>query len=358
MSDTTVTTEAPATVEPVNSLERDAGYVRLKDETKEAPSELTKDEAAQRLKELSAPEGSIRTFTSGLPDNIALSVEQAAEMVADVRRAEKTEAETDDVKAQRREVDKLRGDKPAPQIETEDDVERVLKSPKIRDAIAERVAESEKQRGEYETAVQHIGKERVAALHADFPEMQSVPLQNWAAAITEMHQREPARAAAIVTRLRALAEVEVAVQQIQADKTAREKAAFVTYAAEQNKKFAELTKGMSQTDLSAVKAEIPTMLKDYGVDDPRAFLQAIHGQSTFPRASAERILVDAAKYRMIMRAPKAVATRAVPNVMRPGIAGPRVDRGEIGLAALSAKLSKSGSLKDAVALRLARSKRG
>lgn len=356
MSDTTVTTEAPST-------ERDAGYVPHVDEFKPAePEEITTEEAAaERLKQLSGSESSIRTFTSGLPDNETVTLDQAAAMVAESREADKAQAELDGTRAEQKKIDALRGEKPGdakqPQDDGEIDVERALKSPKIAKAIEERVNEAETQRSNYEAAVQHIGKERIAAIHSDFPELATVPLNQWVPAIKEMHQREPQRAVAIINRLNALAQVESAVQQIQADKTAREKAAFATYAAKENQRFGELTKGMSQKDLSAVKAEIPAMLKEYGVTDPHAFLSAIHGQSTFPRASAERIMVDAAKYRMIMRAPKAVATRVVPNVQRPGVPGPRVDAGQSSLNALSQKLSRSTSLKDAVALRVAQLKR-
>jgi hypothetical protein len=70
-------------------------------------------------------------------------------------------------------------------------------------------------------------------------------------------------------------------------------------------------------------------------------------------------MVDAAKYRMMQRAAKAVPARgAVPTVQKPGYAGPRTNSRDTGLAALSMKLSKSGSIKDAAALLSARRSKG
>jgi hypothetical protein len=288
MTDTTVTTEAPSTAAyGEKGLEKAAGLVPHVEEFAPAePESLTTDEAAaERLKQLSGSENEIRTFTSGLPDDVTLTLDQSAKMLAESREADKAQAELDSEKAERKAVDKLRGEKPAaPQIESEDDVERALKSPKIAKAIEERVTAAEAQRTKYETAVQHIGKERIAAIHSDFPDLANVPLNQWVPAIKEMHAREPARAVAIINRLNSLAQVERAVLQIQADKTAREKAEFVTYAAKENQRFAELTKGIAPNELAAVKAEIPVMLKEYGVSDPHSFLAAIHGQSIFPRA--------------------------------------------------------------------------
>ena len=156
MTDTTITTEAPRndsgqfeSSEPaygVAGLERAAGYVPLETATEE-PAELTKDEAAARLKELSGPESAIITHTAGLPDNVTMTLEQAADALADARGADAAQAEIDGTKAAQKEVDKLRGAKPAaPPIETEADIEKVLANPKIRDAIAERVTEAETQR--------------------------------------------------------------------------------------------------------------------------------------------------------------------------------------------------------------------
>jgi hypothetical protein len=358
MSDTTVTTEAPAneSAEPAygrEGLERAAGYTPMVDEFKpEEPEELTKDDAAKRLKELSGPESAIVTHTTGLDPEITLTLDQSAEMLAESREADKSQAELDATKKEQKAIDKLRGENAgaaAPQIETEVDIERALASPKIRDAIAERVTAADGERTRYEAAVLDAGKFAIASLVGDFPELENLPLTNWVSAIQAMHQREPARAQQAIARLQALGRVEAAANQIKADKTAREQTEFKTYSVKENARFTELTKGISAREMAAIEAHVPKMLAESGAN-VKQFLDAVSNQTTFPRASAEALLVKAARYDLLAKAAKVRPTHNVPSVQRPGFSGPRVDRAETGLAQLSAKLSKTGNLKDAAAL--------
>jgi hypothetical protein len=368
MSDTTVTTEAPRndagqfeSTEPAygrEGLERAAGYTPLEIAPEETPDDLTVKEAAEnRLKELSGSESSIVTHTAGLPPNVTMTLDQAADALADARGADVAQAEIDSTKAEQRDIDKLRGEKPAaPQIETETDIEKVLANPKIRDAINERVTAADTQRTHYEAAVVDAGKFAIASLFGDFPELLNVPLNQFAAAINVMHQNEPARAKLAYDRLQAVGEVETALGQIAQQKTAREQTEFKQYAAKENQRFTELTKGISARDMAAIEAHVPKMLAESGAN-VKQFLDAVSNQTTFPRASAEALLVKAARFDLMQKAAKAVPARgAVPSVQKPGVSGPRTNSSDAGLAALNAKLSKSGSLKDAVALRLARSK--
>jgi hypothetical protein len=364
MTDTTVATEAPT--EPAygrEDLERAAGYTPLPDESKEeAPEELTKDEAAKRLKDLSGPESAIVTHTTGLPPEVTLTLDQSAKMLADSRDADAAQAEIDGTKAEQKAIDKLRnphGVEPKqPQFETEADIEKVLSHPKIRDAISAKVSEADTQRAHYESAVTEAGKFAIASLLHEFPEMENVPLANWVSTIQAMHQREPARAQVIITKLQTLGKVEAALNQIKAQKSAKEQTEFKAYAAKENARFADMTKGIPAREMAAIEAHIPRMLGEAGAN-VKQFLDAVSNQTTFPRASAEALLVKAARYDLMQKAARAQPARAaVPTVQKPGYSGPRVDRADTGLAALSAKLSKSGNLKDAAALLSARRSKG
>jgi Phage terminase large subunit len=63
---------------------------------------------------------------------------------------------------------------------------------------------------------------------------------------------------------------------------------------------------------------------------------------------------DAAKYRLMMKAKDAAVSKSVPPVQRPGMATAHSDRDRADLRTLSARLSTSGDIKDAVALYQAR----
>jgi hypothetical protein len=63
---------------------------------------------------------------------------------------------------------------------------------------------------------------------------------------------------------------------------------------------------------------------------------------------------DAGKYRLAMKAKDVAAARSVPPVQRPGMARTPAEREHSDLRALTARLSNSGDIKDAVALYNAR----
>jgi len=368
MTDTT--TEAPRndagqfeSTEPAygrEGLERAAGYVQMPDDSKEdVPAELTKDEAAQRLKELSGPESAIITHTTGLPENVTLTTDQAAKMLAESRDADAAQAEIDDTKAAQKEIDKLRGEKPEvkrPPVETEIDVDRALAIPRIRDAIAERVTAADTQREAYATRVAETGTIAIAALASDFPELANLPLNQWEFALRQMHAREPARFQQAIGRIQTVAQIQQAHDQITADKTGREAAEFQTYARAEDARFRDLVKG--ERDMPAIEAQIPKTLRSLGVD-PAQFLKEGTESKFLRSAAAQAVLVKAARYDMIMEAPKAVAARsAVPNVQRPGHTGTHTNRSDVNLAALNTRLSQTGNLKDAAKLLAARRSKG
>jgi hypothetical protein len=63
---------------------------------------------------------------------------------------------------------------------------------------------------------------------------------------------------------------------------------------------------------------------------------------------------DAGKYRLMMKARDAASAKPLPPVVRPGVARSQAERQHADLRTLSAKLSSSGDIKDAVALYTAR----
>ena len=75
---------------------------------------------------------------------------------------------------------------------------------------------------------------------------------------------------------------------------------------------------------------------------------------TLRNAAFQRMMYDAGKYRLMMKAKDAVATRPVPPVQRPGVARTAAEREHADVRTLSARLATSGTIKDAVAFYNAR----
>lgn len=114
------------------------------------------------------------------------------------------------------------------------------------------------------------------------------------------------------------------------------------------------------------------MLKGEPVETQRAVMQEIiasarasgieaseltHLLNTEPlmrNAAFQRMMYDAGKYRLMMKAKDSVTTRPLPPVQRPGSAASRGERENADLRTLNARLSSTGDIKDAVALYHAR----
>lgn len=362
-------TAAPSTTHPREraygreGLERDAGYRPMprKDEKDAAINGDNRQAIRDAADRIAAQRRSTKTeeVKTGLKPNVSMDVDQAAEMLKDSRDADTAQAALDNSKTVQDAVDKLRSGtpeqlaQPAAQAVSEPDIEKVLAHPKVSAALKERYDAAETQRVAHEEAIRESGKVRIAALAADFPEIASLPLNQWAAAINNLGQRDLPRARQIASRLNELGKLEVAAGQLKAQKTAREQAEFKAYSAKENARFAAATKGVPPERMRAIQAEIPRMLADVGVSDPRSFLTAIQNQTTFPRASAEMLMMKAAMYDMAMKGAKPTPTRAIPPVQRPGVAAPRANPQSANLKSLSQKLANSGNIKDATALLIA-----
>jgi len=79
-----------------------------------------------------------------------------------------------------------------------------------------------------------------------------------------------------------------------------------------------------------------------------------HEKFSLRDARLQQIILDASRYRELKAKPPVPAAKPVPQVQRPGVSQPRGASDTQHLQALSAKLTETGSIKDAQALLLAR----
>jgi len=112
-------------------------------------------------------------------------------------------------------------------------------------------------------------------------------------------------------------------------------------------------KGESRETQAAVGAEILASAKASGVE-PAELSRLFSSEPLMRNAVFQRMMYDAGKYRLMMKARDAAAARPLPPVVRPGIARSPGERQQADLRTLSAKLTSSGDIKDAVALYHAR----
>jgi hypothetical protein len=124
---------------------------------------------------------------------------------------------------------------------------------------------------------------------------------------------------------------------------------FQNYAKVEDARLDALLKGETSGVRQAVAQEIMASAKDSGIE-PDELQRLFDSEPLMRNATFQRMMYDAGKYRLMMKARDAVAAKPIPPVQRPGMAAGRGERDQHDLRALSARLSSSGDLKDAVAL--------
>jgi hypothetical protein len=311
-------------------IEHEAGYVPYKEEPagEEAEaSELTVEEAADRLTASRTPEADIKTYSPlrDLPENVTLTIEQAAKIRTEMGEADADQADLENNEQIRKEVDELRGAEPeetAKESEStspEADVEKFLAIPHVKQAVDKLTGEAETARHQHVQGLAAATQIAEASFFSQFPEFAKVTPEQRSVMFAQIAQNDPARAQAIHSHVTNLANLFDSYSAENKQVAEQQRAKFQNYAKAEDARFETLTKGESKETMRAVEKEIPVMLKSLGVD-PEEFLRT-GSESRFLRsAAAQAIMVKAAKYDMLMKAPKpTAAAKALPPVQRPGI---------------------------------------
>jgi hypothetical protein len=315
----------------IAGVEHDAGYIPLPDPTEGIPSdELTVEQAAEAMGIVGTPESEIASYVDGqsYEDPVenpkeTVTVERAGKELEAAEARDADVAEAARLDQIREGVDQLRGKPDEQGI----DVDKALNDPKFKEALDQRLSETDTVRQEaeaekqkYSAALQEADQYQSAAFRARFPELATRPVEQWESVLSTM---QPDRAREAVGTLQQLVQVKSALHQEQQQKQVLESQQREVYAKEQNAIFAEKTKDIPAAQMRAIEAEAPKVLEFYGAS-PAQFLEAIAGSTAFPRAAAELMILDLVKYHQIKNAPKAIAARAaLPPVQKPGFAQPR-----------------------------------
>lgn len=330
------------------ALERDAGYVPFQEE-KKPDEELTAKEAAAEVAE-NRPEHETKVIETGLPDNVSLTIEQAAKFVTDADAAEKAKLEELRAEQIRKDVDGLRGlDQPPADAETPAfDPEKALEHPQVKEAIEKVTAETEAARLQHVSGLAAATQMAEAAFFNQFPELAGLEGEQRVQAFAAIAQNDPQRADQIRASVNGIANLFQQYSTENGKLAAEREESFRNYAKAESDRFEDMIKDTPKAQRTAIEANIVEAIKEYG-GDVQAFAKLMQS-SEFASATVQRLLWDVGKYREIAKAKASVAARPhVPPVQRPGAAG-NTRSNDTGIAALTAKLNKTGDLKTAAAL--------
>ncbi len=226
-------------------------------------------------------------------------------------------------------------------------VQEALKHPQVRQAIEEQVGKADAARQNYDRALGVVGGMLREVVFAQFPELTSHTAQQFKSALARLSQRDPARygqARALADRLSAVQTVQL-LQQQQRDATQRQE--FTEYAKAEDARFDTMVKGEKPEVVQKVANEIITYATELGV--PREqFLQLCATEPVMRNAAFQKMMFDAASYRLLQQARNEIAKKVVPAVQRPGVAvDTRAALNETDIRSLNTRFANNPSVKNA-----------
>ena len=233
------------------------------------------------------------------------------------------------------------------------ELESALQHPQVRHAIEQQLGETEKVRQTYVDGLAAATQIAQVSFLSQFPELAGVSPENLPGALEQLARQDPPkfeRVKAMITTTEHLL-AQQRVENIRQAELNRQN--FESYARSEDARFEAMMEGERSETQAAVGAEILASARASGLE-PAELRRLFSSEPLMRNAVFQRMMYDAGKYRLMMKAKDAAATRPLPPVVRPGIARSPGDRQQADMRTLSAKLSSSGDIKDAVALYHAR----
>jgi hypothetical protein len=381
-----------------------AGYRSMPDpEEKNEGEEIGSDSASLRdaAERLSAPrdEVIVRKYTDGdgkpVAPNEAVSLERAGRDYARATAVDRLMAENETSQALAARVDALRAEALAtdpdaadfygfepPQAKTEKaerqdsesgasesqpteangdptpgeldpEIEKALQHPQVRQAIEQQIDEAEKTRQSYLDGLAAATQIAQVSFLGQFPELASIAPEHLPGALELMSRQDPAKFARVQAMVATTEQLFAQQQQESRRQAETAQQNFLAFAKSEDARLETMLKGEPKATQHAVSAEIIASAKASGVE-PAELFRLFNSEPLMRNAVFQRMMYDAGKFRLMMKARDAAAAKPVPPVQRPGMARTPAERDHADLRTLSAKLSSSGNIKDAVALYNAR----
>lgn len=237
------------------------------------------------------------------------------------------------------------------------ELEKLMQHPQVRLALEEKVGEVERARQSYVDGLGAAIQLAQSSFVNQFPELAGVAAEQLPAALEQMSRHDPAKFARVQAIIAGSEQLLARQQQEMRRQADAVRQSFQQFARAEDTRLDTMLKDEPKQVRQAVAQEIMASAKASGIE-PSELHRLFASEPLMRNATFQRMMYDAGKYRLMMKAKEAAAARPVPPVQRPGMAASRGEREQSDLRTLSARLSSSGDLKDAVALYQARRTRG
>jgi hypothetical protein len=234
-----------------------------------------------------------------------------------------------------------------------------LKQPQVRQFLETNAAETDQAVQTLKTAANNANTFGQAAMLAIAPELAQVPIERWAEAVSILSQNNPARGQQLSQLLGNVAALNQRQQVLEHYQHEQRQHQFETLRKQYAQASDKVLGPMTLPEKAQMAEDLVSYLTEYGVTRE----QLLHESKTnlmLSHPAFNALAMDALRYRAIQKAPKAVATRELPPVQRPGTASYRASGDNSAeVAALRRQISSlTGDKAVRAAAKLARIQRG
>jgi len=252
--------------------------------------------------------------------------------------------------------DKPKSDSPPGETtgnELDAELARALRHPQVVQAIEQRIGEAEQTRQGYAQGLAAATQIAQMSFLSQFPEFAGAAPEQWPAVAAEIARRDPQRLSQLQASVAATQSLFAQQQQENARQAETQRSQHQAYTRVEDDRFETMMKNEPLETQRAVAAELKAFAHEHGIR-PSELRHLFMNEPLMRHAAFQRMMYDAGKFRLIMKARDAATAKALPPVQRPGQSRSAAERDHADLKALSAKLSSSGNIRDAVALYNAR----
>ena len=197
----------------------------------------------------------------------------------------------------------------------EPETREALKKPQVRQFLETYAAEGEQVKQAYTDGLNNAHQFGQAAILALAPELAQVPLERWGEGINILAQSDPVRGQQLATMFSNVAAIAQRQQVITHHQQQVARQDFENHVKSEDARLVEMV-GSEKAANEANQALI-NYLGEHGVAKNQ-MLSMVVQNPVLRTAEARQTIWKAARYDALMNAPKAVATRQIPPVSRPG----------------------------------------
>jgi hypothetical protein len=356
-------------------------------ETGRAADELAASRDAQEREREGRPVDTERFYrhVSGpksgerMPEQESVTAEQAAHDLTIARNQDETTADLNERDELARLIDEARSgvtseqlgvpepvaidQQVQPQVQqllADDDWQRHLQDPRILNAVQQHVDQANAQANAaaqaYNQAAINAAESAIVGLAVTYPELQGLTAAQFPTALGVIAKSNPQRAQSIVDHIGLINstlqrgnEARVAQQQQWFVQTRKQ---FNSWAATQDADYEAFAQQVPAAERRAIEAEAQRMVLEGS--DPQSVAMSWQTSPELRSAKAQRLLFDAARWRLAQRGAKEKQYKPVPNVQRPGSPADRIPDSDLHLGKLEKQLDSIGSAKAGAELLIAR----